>query len=201
MRKLKLLFPLLGTSALAVAPALTAQANKYQKSNLSIKGLPYSKTRIETDNNSKLFLNGKTDEYYYGLGSVIHNYTEANLNFTLTPYGAKELALAEIASSAHTGQIIMTFFNTKLKHFDNLYVNSYLQEIEDRSNDNLMYNFQDLEAYGNFMNNMKQPASIVYKLVDMYKNNEKLPQVAVRFHYNFHTFATDDHDVSFTIVK
>ena len=197
MKKIKLLFPLLGTSALAVTPALTAQTKQFSQPNNSTSG----KHVINYNNDTYWFLNGKTDEYYYN-DSTLTAYTEANLNFTLTSMGATELAKASIASSAHTGEVIMTFFNTKLLHFDNLYAYSYLNEIEGSSdNANLMQGANDKDAYSDFMNNMAQPASIVAKLEDMYNNHEKLPQVAVRFHYNFHTFADDDFDVSFTIVK
>ena len=208
MKKLKLLFPLLGTSALAVAPMLTAQTNSTNKtSNL---GLAPSQHVVYGDNNSKMYLNGMSDEYYYDLsGGFIHKYyTEANLNFTLTSYGTTQLAKAEIATKHTTATMIMYFLSyglgdnheTQLKHFGEGYVNSYLNEITGDSDNHLMGpNFIDRDAYSDFMDHMDQPASVVDQITDMYKKGVALPQISVRFHYDFHTFAKDDFDVSFTI--
>ena len=206
MKKLKLLFPLLGTSAIVVAPAMSAQVNQNTKANLSLE----NKDLIYNDNNSKMYLNGRTEEYYYDLKDSFSGsyYSEANINFTLTSYGATQLAKAEIATKHTTGTMIMYFlayglFNkeTQLKHFGYGYANSYLNEIENNSNDNIMKAFDDKDAYNDFINHMSQPASVVYKITDMYKHGDKLPQIAVRFHYDYHTFAKDDFDVSFTMGK
>ena len=205
MRKLKLLFPLLGTSALAVAPALTAQANQAKKSSaFGLNGLPDSLKRVETDNNSKMFVNGETDEYYYDLKQSFFyaHYTEANLTFTFNTYGATQLVKAKMASKSSTGSVIMSFLNDNLKHFDHLFWNSYIHEIENQSGDKLIGGtYNDPDIYSDFENSMDQPASTLDKLVTDYKNGDVLPQVSVRFHYNFHTFAKDDHDVSFTVGK
>ena len=200
MKKLKLLFPLLGTSALAVAPALTAQANQSKKNN-SFKDFPPTDHRISTDNNKTLFVNGKTDEYYYDQPNPRFwpSYTEANLTFTFTSAGSMALAKAETTTTHSTGGMIMAFLDKNLKHFDNGCKDSYLNEIEDVSNDRLMRNHSDGYAYSDFMNHMGQPASVVNQITDMYKKGVALPQIAVRFHYDWQTFAKDDFDVSFTI--
>ena len=208
MKKLKLLFPLLGTSALAVAPALTAQTNQSNnlKSNSGYGTDP--KTRVFTDNNSKYYVGGKSTEYYYNYSSTSTGYSEANLNFALTSAGATQLASDLVKYRPNPSHLIMSFFNNgggkttmsyALKHFGMGYTNSYLNEISFNSTDHLV--IADDNIYQDFMNHMDQPSSVLNKLVGLYKRHITLPQVAVKFHYNYHTFGHDDFDVSFTMGK
>ena len=209
MKKLKLLFPLLGTSALAAAPALTAQTNQSNnlKSNSGYGTDP--KTRVFTDNNSKYYVGGKTTEYYYdGDGS---HYTEANLNFTMTTAGVTKLVQDEIEYHPYASHLIMSFFDIgggksektyALKHFYSGFNNSYLKEVAGSSDDNLITKqTSDPEAYQDFMKHLSQPANILDELVTDYKKGVVLPQVSVRFHYDYHTVSKDDFDVSFTMGK
>ena len=210
MNKLKLLFPLLGTSALAVAPALTAQTS--QSNNLDSKNNSgYGKDplhRISTDNNSKYYVDGKSDEYYYDSAGITHAYSEANLTFSLTTAGVTKLVQDQIKYKPSTSHLIMSFFNNgggqttmtyALKHFGYGCRNSYLGEILGTSTDGLCFN--DKNIYQDFMNHMDQPVSVVNKLVGLYNKHIALPQVAVKFHFNYHTFGHDDFDVTFTMGK
>ena len=194
MKKLKLLFPLLGTSAIVVAPALSAQTNRYNDP----PDPSGNEKRVRYDNNNKLFLAGKTTEYYYDFKTPDLGYTEGNFNFTLTSYGTAQLAKAKMASSASTGQVIMTFLDKNLLHFDNLYKYSYLNEVEGTAPDKFMRHYTDGYAWSKFANSMGQPATQVDKFVTLLKQGVPLPQVAVRFHYDWHTFASNDFDVSFS---
>ena len=213
MKKLKLLFPLLGTSALVVTPALAAQTNQSVKSklNASIRSFPltyqkdgYSEnptyTRNSYDNNKTLFVNGYSMGYYYD-HPFATGYSEANLTFTFTSVGATALALNKMYSSASTSDVIMAFLDKNLKHFDNGYKNSYLNEIEDVSTDHLMHKFSDGYAYADFKSHLGQPVSQVNQLVTLLKEGRALPEVSVKFHYNYHRIAHDDFDVSFTFGK
>ena len=199
MKKLKLLFPLLGTSALAVAPALSAQANQTFKSKSNDSyGLPPTKTRDNRDNNKTLFAGGYSSEYYYDQDFAGY-YSEANFLFTFTSAGSMALAKAKIASSDPTSKVFMTFLDKNLKHFDNGIKNSYLNEIEDASSDSLMYHESDGYAWNDFMNSI-DPGTLD-KLVTDYKNGDVLPELTVKFHYAYHLSSHDDFDVSFTLGK
>ena len=216
MKKLKLLFPLLGTSAFVIAPALTVQSHRsFENKNIQFDD-PATKTLTYTNNNSKLYAAGKSVEYYYDYKyfpmEYHHKYTEANLNFSLTPYGATELAKAAISYGGSTGSLIMTFFHTgvggnktALGDFDTYSDNSYITRIEtgfvQKSKDILggLEIASDPPAYTDFLNHMSQPADVVSHLVDLYKHRVALPSVNVRFHYDYHSIAKDDFDVSFTI--
>ena len=206
MKKLKLLFPLFTTSALAVAPALAAQSSlTYKSSGSRLKDGPlYHKDRISTDNNKLLFLDGKTHGHYYGGDGDPHNYTGANLTFTFTSYGATMLAKAKTTTTHKTGGMVMSFLDKNLKHFDNGIKNSYLNEIEGVSSDRLM-NVHDGYAYNKFMNVISDPDydvdSVVSKITDMFIKGEKLPSISVWFHYAWHPFESNTYDVIFTILK
>ena len=203
MKKLKLLFPLIATSALAVTPVLTVGIHK-PVNNLSDKTLHV----ISTDNNNSIFYNGKTDEYYYDNKTFLHGsyYTEANLTFQITPYGASLLAKAVADSSSSAGYAIMEFLSQNLKHFDNTIKNSYLHEIEGFSDDHLMGSEPgepiDWKAYSRFRDNMSQAAGVVSQIQKLINEKKGLPAINVRFHYNWHTFLNNDYDVSFdTAIK
>ena len=204
MKKLKLLFPLFTTSALAIVPVLTAQSHPPYKSNVlsSQYGAHENFHRINRENNKLLFVGGKTDAYYYDShDSVLGEYSGANLSFTFTSYGATLLAKAETLTTHSTGGMIMAFLDKNLKYFDNGTKWSYLNEIEGVAPDGLFSENPDGYAYSKFMNTMGQPASVVYKLTDMFKKGEKLPQVTVWFHYFYHEFESNTYDVLFAIPK
>ena len=200
MKKLKLLFPLFATSALAVTPALTAQSNTTHKSNVGGLKESWEHYRNSTDNNKLLFLNGLTKEYYYGGDGSPGGNRGANLDFTFTSYGATLLAKAETLTTHSTGAMIMYFLDKNLKHFDNGVKDSYLNEIEGVVH-NYMYQNQDHDAYSKFADSMSQPASVVDKITDMFRKGEKLPQVNVWFHYYWHPIESNTFDVLFGIVK
>ena len=204
MKKLKLLFPLFTTSALVIAPVLTAQSHLSNKSNVSNSqyGVQPNFHRVDTDNNKLLFVDGKTDAYYYASHDTdLGSYRGANLDFTFTSYGATLLAKAETLTTHSTGGMIMAFLDKNLKWFDNGDKSSYLNEIEGIAPDGIFAQNPDGYAYSKFMNAMGQPAGVVYKLTDMFKMGEKLPQVKVWFHYFYHPFESNTYDVLFAIVK
>ena len=204
MEKLKLLFSLSGTSALAVAPFLTVQSSLTDKSHVAISQYNSHPNfhRIDTDNNKLLFVDGKTDAYYYDSWyDLTGYYSGANLSFNFTSYGATLLAKAETLTTHSTGQMIMAFLDKNLKHFDSGDINSYLNEIENVAHDHLFANHNDGYAYSKFMNEMSQPAGVVNKLTDMFKMGEKLPQINVWFHYHWHSVESNTFDVLFSIAK
>ena len=202
MKKLKLLFPLLGTSALAVTPVLTAQTHQLNKQDSFNQNMLKNKFNTHTDNNSKLFLDGKSVEYYSNIDSSENYYRDASLDFTFTSAGITELVKAKIASSESTSKLIMAFLDKNLKHFDNGYKNSYLNEIEGVSTDSLMGNNTDGYAYNDFMNSMDQPTNQVDNLlVPSLKQGKVLPQVKVRFQYGYHSTSHDAFRVLFFVGK
>ena len=151
------------------------------------------------DNDRNLFIDGYTKEYYYDL---VGSYGEGNLDFTISSAGAMSLIeeYRHSPSSWKTGKTIMDWLNHQLKHFDDLFASSYLNRIE--GNATLPGGqgiYKDSDAYNDFENHLGQPASIVYSLNKLYSQGKVLPAVAVRFHYNYHDFAKDDFDVSFTL--
>ena len=202
MKKLKLLFPLLGTSALAAAPALSAQTHQIVKKNSNhsvgnVKNCP-PLNRKNTDENSKLFLNGISDSYYYD-GSSYGYFDEANFSFTLTRAGATALAKAKMTSSDDCIPAIMNFLNKNLIHFDQGNKRSYLNEVEGTADDDVMWTYEDGWAWSDFMNHMDQAGSQVEKLVTLLKQGKPLPGVEVKFHYAYHAWLKDDFDVTFTL--
>ena len=180
MKKLKLLFPLLGTSALAVTPTLAAQTHQLHKNSNNYLSTAQPRTFKFKVKNFKYFLPNRVAPYArYSIPNSINRFTQAYYEVYLSKAGANALA-TYATKTIGTGANIMHWLNQYAPGFGSgdYQTGDYLSAIK-WSQENMM---GTIWAYNGFKDSMKQAASFLYK----YAKDKSKSDIAISFNYTYH---------------